>query len=227
SWAAGGGNVTPGSCARGSGAGSTAIQRLNGLWVNSVAMTVNNGATTYSVGALSATYVGSVFVDSTAGQVTCHVSAGQARKWGVWNAYNRRDLSLSAIENTGADGFSWSYSSSTWRQSNNNANNYAFVFSGLAEESVNIEFTELVSSMYAPPNSLPNIAIGINALTPPGRQSYAGVSNTNLDADISAQYTLPPSVGVNKIITIERENGNSVPAIFFGYPYFQMTCTWM
>jgi putative ABC transport system permease protein len=35
-------------------------------------------------------------MDGTNGQVTCHRSFGQSRKWGLWNAYNRRPLYLKA-----------------------------------------------------------------------------------------------------------------------------------
>jgi hypothetical protein len=63
---------------------------LSGILVNANAMaTARNGATTYSVAANEGTYVGSLFMDGTNGQITCHTAYGQSRKWGIWNAYNR------------------------------------------------------------------------------------------------------------------------------------------
>jgi hypothetical protein len=67
---------TAGAGSRGTGAGTTELERLNGILVNKNAMTARNGATTYSVDARKATYVGSMFMDGSAGQVTCH------RNWG-------------------------------------------------------------------------------------------------------------------------------------------------
>ena len=72
---------TAGAGARGSGAGTTQISRLNGFWVNTVSMTGRNGSTTYTIAANRGTYLGSIFIDGTAGQCTCHVSFGQSRKW--------------------------------------------------------------------------------------------------------------------------------------------------
>jgi hypothetical protein len=91
---------TAGSCSRGTGAGTTELTRLAGYWVNNVSMSARNGTTTYSVGANLATYLGSIFIDGTAGQVTCHMSWGQSRKWGVWNAFNRQPLDLKTGDST-------------------------------------------------------------------------------------------------------------------------------
>ena len=53
--------ITAGAGARGTGAGTTELTRLNGLLVNANAMaTARNGATTYSVAANQGTYVGSL-----------------------------------------------------------------------------------------------------------------------------------------------------------------------
>jgi hypothetical protein len=40
-------NVTAGSCARGTGASTTELTRIKGLYVNAVSMTARNGSTTY------------------------------------------------------------------------------------------------------------------------------------------------------------------------------------
>jgi hypothetical protein len=48
--------ATAGSGARGTGAGTTQLSRLNGYWVNTVSMTGRNGSSTYSIGANLATY---------------------------------------------------------------------------------------------------------------------------------------------------------------------------
>jgi hypothetical protein len=72
--------ATAGAGARGTGAGTTQLTRLNGYWVNAVSMTGRNGSTTYSIGANLATYVGSIFMDGSNGQVTCHRAWGQSQQ---------------------------------------------------------------------------------------------------------------------------------------------------
>ena len=125
------GTLTTGTANRGTGAGTTELERKNGLWTNKVSMTARNGATTYSVGANQGTYLGTIWIDATAGQITCHVSWGQNRKWGVWNAYNRLPITLLA----GDSNASWTYTGA-YRASRNDPGNSVTVLCGLAEERV-------------------------------------------------------------------------------------------
>ena len=133
---------TAGSSSRGAGAGTTQISRISGIWVNTVSMTGRNGSTTYSIPANTATYLGTILIDGTAGQVSCYVSVGQNRKFGVWNAYNRKTINLQISDPTGSP---WLYTSATIRQSNGAAGNKATVLCGLQEEVINGQFIQLVS----------------------------------------------------------------------------------
>lgn len=218
-WTAGGGSVTAGFCARGTGAASTQIERLGGLWTNSVSITLNNGATTYSVGVKSATYLGSVFIDATAGQVTCHVSAGQARKWGVWNAYNRLPISLTERDPSSATPYS-----GTWRQFNADATNYINVFSGLAEENFDLQFLDYCSGSGVPDDFLGLNGIGINSVVPVGRTGINSITGANNAGDMVAIYTLPPRLGINQILPLQ--NGETGTPTFAGGAFYALTANW-
>lgn len=204
SWAAGsGGSVTAGSCVRGSGVGGSAIQRVNGIWLNTAAMTVNNGANTYSVGAQRGTCVGSVFIDSTQGQVTCHVSYGQSRKWGVWNFYNRLPIVLRVGDSTA----SWTYNS-TWRQSRAQAGNSGAAFTGLAEEIINSEFQQYVLSSGAGIVTT-SLGIGWNATNVPSGLASNTVVSVNgvqsLAATVPAKYSnTSRPLGLNNVNQLEQ-----------------------
>jgi hypothetical protein len=93
-------NSAPGLGARGSGGSTTRLTRIKGFKVNAVSIACRDGATTHNIGANLATYLGWIYIDATAGQVTCHRSYGQSRKWGIWNAFNRRRLYLKAGDST-------------------------------------------------------------------------------------------------------------------------------
>lgn len=125
---------TSGSGARGTGAGTTQIQRISGVWVNSVQMTGRNGVSTFTINANLATYLGTIWIDAAAGQVSCLGSYGQSRKWGVWNAYNRVPIMLRAGDSTA----SWTEATATIRPINNNTANSLGVMCGLAEEQQSI-----------------------------------------------------------------------------------------
>src|SRR6185437_6820885 len=96
SWTA----VSAGNGARGTGAGTAQLTRLQGIWVNAVSIIGYNGLSSFTIPASQCTYVGSVSIDTTAGQVSAFRSYGQNRKFGVWNAYNRQPILLKAGDST-------------------------------------------------------------------------------------------------------------------------------
>ncbi|QWG16119.1 hypothetical protein KMZ68_13805 [Bradyrhizobium sediminis] len=198
--------VTAGSCARGTGAGTTELDILKGLPVNKVAMTARNGATTYSVAAASAVYVGSIFIDSSAGLITCHVDWGQSRKWGVWNAFNREPIMLKCGDSTS----SWSDTPTTWRQSQGDANNFIHVFSGLAEEFYNLDFEQTLKTSINNDTSNSQISIGYNSTTTESGRvgklifSSAAAGLSSITQSIRATHIAPPSIGINKVNAIEQ-----------------------
>ncbi len=169
-------NVTAGSCTRGSGAGTTALTMLNGYLANAVSMTGRNGATTYTIGANLGTYLGSIFIDGSAGQITCHRSVGQSRKWGIWNAYNRRPLYLKVTDPNAP----WNYTTNTIRASRNDATNSLTVFQGLAEEFYDLRFEQEINALNSTGGGTACIGdngIGWNSTTAAsGRSGKVGIS---------------------------------------------------
>lgn len=75
---------------------SAALTRYSGVLCNAASMTVRNSSGTFSVSAHSWTYLGTMQIDATAGQISAHVSFGQKRKFGIWNAYNQKPIRLAA-----------------------------------------------------------------------------------------------------------------------------------
>jgi hypothetical protein len=198
---------TPGSCSRGTGSSTTQLVRTaNGLWTNAVVITLHNGATTYaSIPIGQATYLGSLFGDSTSGQTSCYVTWGQSRKWGVWNAYNRRNILMQAGDPTAT----WNYGTATWRPSNNNAANLITTFTGLAEEPVTAQHIEWCAIF----NATANIGIGVNSTTAPtGRQGQFQASGTggSLYEEVSAWTTLAPSLGLNQLYCLEIVSAGNI-----------------
>ena len=207
-WAASG--AAAGS--RGTGAGTTQITRSKGLWTNAVAMTGRNGATTYSVGAGYGTYLGSIFVDSTAGQLTCHVTYGQSRKWAVWNAYNRVPLVLKAGDST----TTWSYgSASTFRASNNSTANSLTLFCGLPEERFDTEYSQYVVGAGSGAQSN-QVGIGFNSTSAVTGYStiITTVAGVPQHQSHNAKYVAPPTIGINVLTSLEISNGAA--STFYG-----------
>lgn len=197
---------TAGSCARGSGAGTTQLSRLSGLWVNTVSMTGRNGSTTYAVPANQGTYVGSLFVDTVAGQVTCHRSYGQSRKWGIWNAYNRTPIYLKAGDSTAT----WSYTNTTTiRPANNATANSLTIFAGLPEEIFELRCRATTFEVALTGQHTAQAGIGYNSTTAfTGTTALntftgSGGNPANFDNPIAGQYSAPPAIGINVITALE------------------------
>lgn len=193
--------ATAGAGARGTGAGTTQLSRtIGGFWTNANAATLRNGATTYSVNVNCATYLGSIFIDGTNGQVSCLLAYGQSRKWGVWNAYNRVPIILKAGDGTA----SWAYSSATIRASNGTSANSLQVLDGLAEEEYDFEFQQSIavnafSAAYA-------VYIGYNSIT--ASTGKAGIivtgGGSGIEVQASARYLAPPALGIQTITALEN-----------------------
>lgn len=212
-------SATAGSSTRGTGAGTTELELLKGLYVNKVAATLRNGATTYSVSAKCAVYVGSLLMDGSAGQVTCHRTAGQTRKWGIWNAFNRQMIHVSVTDSTS----NWTYSTDTWRVSENDTANVARVFTGLAEENFAAIFTQRIECAYASNDATGRIGIGWNSSTAPsGKNGVVVGSNTTTTgtvvADAVAVYDAPPHLGLVNCNCLERafHGGGAASVTFVG-----------
>jgi hypothetical protein len=220
-------NSGAGAGSRGSGAGTTQLTRVKGLFVNAVSMTARNGSTTYTVAANRATYVGSIFIDGSAGQVTCHRSFGQSRKWGLWNAYNRRPIILKAGDSTA----SWTYDTATFRASNNASANSLTVFTGLAEELFDLSFTQNTD----PPANLSfraKVGIGVDSTTT--ASGFAGITaaiETGGDvgfAPLHALHVLTPILGRSVITSLEQKVSGTPDAEFLGgNEDMQLTARWM
>jgi hypothetical protein len=210
SWGAGsGGSVTAGSCARGTGGGGAALSILNGILTNAVNMVMtygNSGATT-TISANQATYVGSMFMDSTNGQITCNVSWGQSRKFGIWNAYNRVPIALQSGDSTST----WAYALSTPRQANGATGNTIVAFTGLAEEPVSASYTDLLFYQYSgSAGGGGNVGIGWNSTsvfsgtTSQSATSVAtGTVVTSCLISVTGLYVAPPSLGINNVNAVE------------------------
>ncbi len=221
---------TAGSSSRGSGAGTTQLTRLNGIWVNAQSMTVRNGSSTYTVAGNYGTYLGSIYIDGTAGQVSCHRTYGQSRKWGVWNAYNRQQLHLKVGDGTS----SWTYTTNTWRQSRANTANTLTVFAGLAETAFEIVAEQMIQAQTntTSTGAEGRVGIGWNSTTAAsGREAWVGGEiGTNavyVRGNGIARHVQAPALGVNAVNMIERASATAGTVTFYGTePGMLMEAKW-
>jgi hypothetical protein len=195
---------TVGAGNRGTGPGSAQITRLQGIWVNAVSITGYNGLSSYTIAANQCTYVGSLSIDGTAGQVSAYSSYGQSRKWGVWNAYNRQPVQLQAGDSTAT----WVYGTNTLRPANNNTANSLQIFSGLPEGPYTLRYLNTALNNGA----TSTIGIGYNSTTvASGYKGSAFIpSGSTQPLNAIAAYNAAPALGINVITALEASaNGGT------------------
>ena len=193
-----------GAGSRGTGAASAQLTAQNGILVNAVQISANNGTNTYTIPALQCTYVGSVDIDGTAGQVSAYRTWGQSRKFGVWNMYWRNPIVLNVGDSTA----SWSYSTNTFRPSNNNTANSLTTFTGMPEEFASITFTQQFEQT-AGSTATQAIGIGYNSTTSASGTLGATGSVSSEFLTVPAQYDAPPALGINTVTAIEKSSGGT------------------
>lgn len=233
SWSAGtGGSVTAGSCARGTGAGGTSLTRLSGVWVNNVQISLiwntGSGNTTITVPANQGVYLGSIFIDSVAGQVTCHRSYGQSRKWGIWNAYNRQPVYLKAGDSTAT----WGVTTASWQAANANSANSFTTFQGLQEEilDINYRYRGNISSMPAGQTFDVRAGIGVNSTSSPSTfeigQAVLASSVFTGAFSILATHNYLPTIGINTYTALEQSNASTTTTASGGEAAMAITGRW-
>jgi hypothetical protein len=219
------------SATRGTGAGSPQLIRQNGIYVNAVSINANNGSNNYTIPALECTYVGSVYTDATAGQVSNYRTWGQSRKWSTWNAYWRVPIYLQVGDSTA----SWPYTTATIHPSNGNAANNLITFVGLPEETINLSFTQLVvPTQTSGQTVMGQVGVGYNSTTAfsgtTGKaftQSGSFTTGTfNSGSTEVASYQPPIGIGAQTITALETIAGTG-GATFFGTQSFMLlTAQW-
>lgn len=112
--------------ARGTGAGTTELERIKGIWTNKVA--ISNGPA-----ANRGTYVGTIRTDGSS-QANWNpggsAAGGTAALLNVWNAYNRVEVMGMVADSTD----SWSYNTATIRPANNSSTMRVSFVVGLQED---------------------------------------------------------------------------------------------
>ncbi len=203
-WSAG---ATAGSSnARGSGAGSTALTRVQGVLVNAVAI-ANGPAAGYG------TYVGTIATDAAGATVSMNfggsAAGGSPARLGVWNAHNRRAAAAAVYDTTS----SHTYNSATVRPYNNSTNNAIISVVGAVEDAVDVAFhtveSDSQSSLTAP---AARIGIAVNSTTVNSATQSAVADSTGM-AIVVGLKTLPP-LGLSTYQATEASPSGATISLF-------------
>lgn len=185
--------------ARGTGAASTELQLLNGIWTNKNSITIRFGSVsgnTVSVPANRATYVGT-------GRMTADglIDDSMAKRF-LWNAYNQ---TLRPMFKTDA-ALTWAYSTDAYRQANGNSANQLDFVTGLAGVPASAAVNSVVMTSGATRRMVIH-AIGLNSTTSPVVSMQTIVGNETFYNIPTAAWNGYPGLGLGSLKWLERGQG--------------------
>jgi hypothetical protein len=181
--------------ARGTGAGTTELEFLNGVFVNKIA--IANGPA-----ARAGTYVGTILTNS-AGTIdfsfgTTAAGGGEA-KITVWNAYNRVPVHC-RVANSAAN---WTAPNSTWRAVAASNTMRATFVRGLDLEPVSAIYTNTIT---ASASGAPKTGINLNSTTatPGAYQGYVNAAASSVNVFTQAIFgSAAPGLGLHYLQAME------------------------
>ena len=178
--------------ARGTGAGTSELSRLFGTWTNAQAIT--NGPA-----ANRGTYVGTIRTNgsSTVDFTMAALAAGGTAGFvGLWNAYNRVPVAMSAQDSTDT----WAYTTATWRSANNSAGMRVSFINGLAEGVRQATYRSCAHNTSGIQHA---IGIGYDATNAIAAGSLTSVDGATTFGSLTANYAANAGLGFHFLQAIE------------------------
>lgn len=186
---------------RGTGAGTTQLQRIDGVWTNQ--RNITNGPLSNR-----GVYVGSIATNATGanGEMAVMIypnaaAGGSNNRIDVWNYYNRVPISVTCRDSTDA----WTYDTATWRAANNNnANRITAVF-GINDSSVHAIYSAMAANTSA--GEIYHAAVGVDSTT-----AFSGVPggsgpNSSTATNAIGQYMGMTGIGLHYFQALEKGAG--------------------
>lgn len=207
---------------RGVGAGTTQIQLLNGIWVNTVSMTAHNGTNTFTVPAQQGTYLGTIYCNANAA-VTMNfspaaASGGSNNFLGLYNAYNRVTQNSICIDS----GTTYTVSAvTTWQVANIGAtgsglNNRISFVDGLQQSPVHVSY---LADMFVASTFQSQAGVNIDSTVAAiiqGRQVYLNYSGaTSIEMSQIANDIFTPQIGFHYAQAMVWGGSNNIANIKF------------
>lgn len=174
---------------RGTGAGTTELERVEGVWVNKHNLTAGPNAQ-------RGTYLGTIRTDATP---LMNDSVTQRH---VWNAYNRvlRTLYLPITTD------SWTYSTTTFRQVQGSTTYQVSMVRGVDEDAAGLTYKAHCNNSTATVRAV-QIGIGVDSTTAfSGLSGNDNASNSNT-AIPQCEYVGMPGLGYHYLALLERGAG--------------------
>lgn len=184
----------------------TALVAVDGIWLNSVAIT--NGPA-----ARRGTFLGTTYTLSAAGLAWVFgglLTGGAPGQFHVWNAYNRVDVTSVVRDDTN----SWTLTSPATRPANNSAAMRQEWVCGLAEDS----FTATYSASAYTGSGFTGFGVGYDSTTAfSGSIGFFNSGGTPAIIPSFGTFATPPAIGFHTVTALETQGGvATTPSTIYG-----------
>ncbi len=193
---------------------ATALAIFNGLLTNAASVPCRTtNAATITPGINQATYLGSFYTNTSTGQVDYIVggaaSGGTAGSLGVWNYYNRVNVSAQVTDN----GAAYNYTTATIRQARASVGNQVKFMIGVVEDAIAASASGAIEPV-ATAGAFGDVGVGCNSTTTfTGQPAQLATSAANLTIMAGGvTVSCPPSLGV---YTVSRNETSDTHANLF------------
>lgn len=211
------------STARGTGAGTTQLTMLNGLWTNTVAISLkkDSTATQTSVSIGQATYLGTLYATAN-GQTGMALkpspsTGGTNNFLGLYNAYNRVPILATCRDST----VSWTYATATWRSANGSVSNRISFVDGLQQSYVRGDYLVYASNAIAGNSVYTGLNLDSSSSTPNFiAASQSATANNGMEFPVQESFS--PVLGLHYIQAME-DSPNATTATFAANGFQSLT----
>lgn len=176
---------------RGTGAGTTELALVDGVYVNNVAITSGPAAK-------CGRYLGTFRTTSTGRTEDSYGGASQSGgKRFLWNMYNRVPRSIAVIDTTD----SWTYTTATWRSANGASGNKVEYVCGLSLEVVEADVCHM--SAASPGPTAVSSGVGVDSTSSNSAQQRCPSPASFNAAPITSNYQGFPGIGYHFLQWLE------------------------
>jgi hypothetical protein len=180
------------------------LTMVNGILLNTTAITngpaASRGTYVGTIRSNASSQIDYIFGGSAAG--------GTAAFLGVWNAYNRVDVTPAVTDQN-----TWTYSGATVRQADNSAGNRISFVSGLAEDGVAVSYNQRVAFGVAGQFIMTGFAL--DSMTTMDKIAYA-LMTTGMQMSLAPTNVYAPQLGFHFIQATEAADGTNTATFVSG-----------
>lgn len=199
------------STSRGTGAGTTELTQLDGIWVNAntIEHCAQGSSNDNSFAAYGAAYLGSIYMtangETGVSLKPAAASGGTGNIIGLYNAYNRVRVTAYSRDDTS----NWTYGTASWRAADNSTSNRIYFLDGLQQSPVTGKYSVGASTTADTVGAYIGLNIDSSTTTPHIAATAASAASETSTSQSNVMEPFYPVLGFHYVQAVEYATGTS------------------